>query len=230
MSYQAVLFDLDGTLIDTLEDLGNAVNRVLVQRGFPEHPLNAYRRFVGDGATMLITRALPKTEQNCDTISASLHAFREDYRRNWNVSTRLYAGVPEMLDALASRGLKMAALSNKPHEFTTLCVSKFLSEWTFDVVLGERDSVPRKPDPAGALEIAAHLKIPPADFLYLGDTDIDMKTATAAGMFAVGVLWGFRPARELQESGAQILIERPMDITDLLTSSSSRELTSLPQT
>lgn len=216
MPYKAVLFDLDGTLLDTLEDLGNVVNRVLAKRGFPSHGLDAYRYFIGDGTAMLITRALPEENRNNDTIRTCLEAFREDYRRNWNVKTRVYDGVAEMLNALAPRGLRMAILSNKADDFTKLSVTGLLSNWTFDVVLGERDGFPPKPDPAGAFEVAQRLNIAPANFLYLGDSAVDMKTAIAAGMFPVGVLWGFRPAQELREGGAQVLIERPLEILSLL--------------
>ncbi len=216
MTYKAVIFDLDGTLLDTLEDLGNAGNRVLTARGFPTHEIDAYRYFIGDGATTLITRALPEDKRSDEIISTCLEEYRRDYSRNWNVNTKPYDGVVEMLDALVVHGFKLAILSNKPHEFTKLCVSGLLSKWTFDAVLGQQEPIPRKPDPAGALKIAEKLKIPPSGFLYLGDTAIDMKTAIAAGMFPVGVLWGFRPAEELQQSGAKVLIKRPMDIMKLL--------------
>ena len=216
MTYKAILFDLDGTLLNTLEDLGNSVNRVLARRGFPTHTLNEYRYFVGDGTAMLITRALPQGKRNDETIRTCLEAFSEDYGRNWKVKTSPYEGIPEMLDAVTERGLKIAVLSNKQHEFTKRCVADLLPNWTFDVVLGQRDAVNRKPDPAGALEVAEHLHIPPADFLYLGDSAIDMRTATAARMFPVGVLWGFRSAEELKVSGAQALIERPSEILNFL--------------
>ena len=121
-----------------------------------------------------------------------------------------------MLDALAARKLKMAILSNKPHQFTGQCVEELLPDWTFDLVLGQRAEVPRKPDPAGAREVAETLAIPAADFLYLGDTATDMKTAVGAGMFPVGVLWGFRPAEELRASGARALIEHPTEVLALL--------------
>ncbi len=127
------------------------------------------------------------------------------------------------MDALVTHGLKLAILSNKPHEFTKLCVSGLLPNWTFDVVRGHQEPIPRKPDPEGALKIAEELKIPPSGFLYLGDTAIDMKTAIAAGMFPVGVLWGFRPAEELQQSGAQVLLKRPMDIMNLLNTKNQEE-------
>lgn len=216
MTYRATIFDLDGTLLDTLEDLSNSVNRVLAARGFPTHTVDEYRYFVGDGTVMLINRALPEEQRNDATIHACLEAYYEDYGRNWNVKTRPYEGIPEMLDALTDHGLKIAVLSNKRHEFTQRCVECLLPNWTFDAVLGQRDEVNRKPDPAGALEVAGRLKISPADFLYLGDSAVDMKTAIAAGMFPVGVLWGFRPPEELQDAGAQVLIERPLDILNIL--------------
>ena len=216
MPYKAILFDVDGTLLNTLEDLGDAVNRVLAGKGFPTHKLEAYRYFIGDGSAMLITRALPEEKRNDDTIRSCLDVFSEDYGRNWNVKTKPYDGVTEMLDALMARGLKIAALSNKPHEFTKRCVNHLLPNWPFEVVLGYRDAVPLKPDPASALEVAKRLNIPPVDFLFLGDSAVDMKTAIAAGMYPVGVLWGFRPVEELQENGAQALIERPLEILNLL--------------
>jgi phosphoglycolate phosphatase len=212
MSYQAVIFDLDGTLLDTLEDIGDAVNRVLSSQGFPVHPIDAYRFFVGDGVVKLIARALPEDKRDAETIRSCLDAYRADYSRHWNVKTRLYDGVSAMLDALTARGLKLAILSNKPHEFTQECVREFLSTWSFDTVIGQRDGGPLKPDPAGALAIARTLGIIPAACLYLGDTAVDIKTAIAAGMTPVGVLWGFRPMEELRESGATILIQQPLEI------------------
>lgn len=216
MPYQAVLFDLDGTLLDTLDDIGNAMNRVLASRGFPTHPIDAYRSFVGDGMAMLVTRALPENKRDDEPIHDCLEAYRTDYGRTWNVKTRPYDGVVALLDALTARGRKRAILSNKPHEFTQRCVAEFLPNQDFDVVFGQREGVPLKPDPAGALEIAHTFGIPPAAFLYLGDTSVDMQTATAAGMVPVGVIWGFRTAEELRSSGAQVLIERPLEILEFL--------------
>ena len=216
MPYKAILFDLDGTLLDTLKDIGNAVNRVLAGKGFPTHELNAYRYFVGDGTAMLINRALPEEKRNDDVIRACLTEFFGDYGRNWNVKTKPYEGIPEMLDALNDRGLKMAILSNKPHELTKQCATELLSNWNFDVVIGQRNGAPPKPDPAGALEVAKRLNIPPADFLYIGDSGVDMKTAVASGMFPVGVLWGFRSMGELKDNGSLALVDRPSEILSLL--------------
>ncbi len=216
MRFKVVLFDLDGTLLDTLEDLGNAANRVLTRNGFPGHDVDTYRYLVGDGAIMLMRRALPEDKRNDETIRVCVQAFREEYGQNWNVKTKPYDGVAEMLDVLVAHGLKMAVLSNKPDDFTRRCVNEFLPNWTFDMILGQSDSIPLKPDPSGAKKIAKCLNIPPSNFIYLGDTSIDMKTAVAAGMFPVGALWGFRTGKELQENGAKILIKRPLELLDFL--------------
>jgi phosphoglycolate phosphatase len=216
MTYKAIIFDLDGTLLNTLDDLGNAVNRVLLDMGFPPHALDEYRSFIGDGVEKLINRALPEQNRNEETIRTCLKAFREDYHKNWNVNTRPYEGIPELLDALKEKGLKVAVLSNKPHDTTNLCVTELLPGWQFDMVLGHRDGTPHKPDPAGALEISKRLNIPPSEFLYLGDSGVDMETAIAARMFPVGVLWGFREADELKESGARALISHPLGVLNLL--------------
>ncbi len=216
MTYKAIIFDLDGTLLNTLDDLGNAVNRVLLGMGFPVHALDEYRSFIGDGVEKLINRALPEQNRNEDTLRTCLKAFREDYHKNWNVSTRPYKGIPELLDALKERGLKVAVLSNKPHDTANLCVAELLPRWRFDAVLGHRDGTPHKPDPSGALEISKRLNIHSEEFLYLGDSGVDMETAIAACMFPVGALWGFREAEELEESGARALISQPMEVLNLL--------------
>jgi phosphoglycolate phosphatase len=214
--FRAVLFDLDGTLLDTLEDMGDAMNRVLAARGFPPHPIDAYRSFVGDGMAMLVIRALPEDKRDDETVRSCFEAYLADYGRNWNVKTRLYDGVADMLNALTARGLKRAVLSNKQEEFTRRCVNEFLACWSFDAVLGQREGVPLKPDPTAAREIAHTLDCPVESFLYLGDSPVDMQAAIAAGMVPVGVLWGFRSAEELRAAGARTLIGRPLEILALL--------------
>ena len=211
-----MLFDLDGTLLDTLTDIGNAMNHVLSAAGLPEHSLDDYRYFVGDGAAELVRRTLPEDKREEADIREHLEAFKDYYGEHWQDLTRPYKGIPEMLDSLTRRGIKMAVLSNKPHEFTRMCVDEILSGWHFDAVFGLRESVPRKPHPAGALEVAACLGLSPAQFLYLGDTAIDMKTARAAGMYPLGALWGFRSREELIDSGAAVVIPHPLEIIDLL--------------
>ncbi len=214
--YQAVIFDLDGTLLDTLEDIADAANRVLALKGFPTRPLDVHRAAVGNGARQLMERVLPESDRDPKTILDCFAEFRKDYGEHWNIKTKPYAGVPEMLNALVKRGLKMAVLSNKPADFTRKCVNGILSSWEFDPVIGGEDGFPSKPDPAGAMEISRRLKVPLGEFIYLGDSGVDMKTANAAGMFAVAALWGFRGREELLKDGAKVLIDRPRELLDLL--------------
>lgn len=216
MSFDAVLFDLDGTLLDTLEDIADAANRVLARHRYPAHTVDAYRFFVGEGARTLVERTLPEEARDDETIDRLYAEFRSEYARNWNAKTRPYRGVPEMLDGLVERGLKIAVLSNKPDDFTRRCVEELLGGWRFDVVLGHHDGIAAKPDPAGALRVAAGLGVPPERILFAGDSSIDVRTAIAAGMFPVGVLWGFRPREELEKSGARAIIEAPVDLVALL--------------
>jgi phosphoglycolate phosphatase len=216
MPFRATIFDLDGTLLDTLGDIANAANRVLAERGFPTHPNLGYRAFIGEGVGKLLLRALPETQQDEATVQACVGAYVQEYGRTWNVLTKPYPGVPEMLDALVVRGLKLAVLSNKPDHFTQQCVDELLSKWAFDVVLGASDQFPRKPDPASAMETAKRLGVSTAECLYVGDSGVDMQTARAAGMYAVGVLWGFRDKAELLKDGAQALISQPGEVLGLL--------------
>jgi phosphoglycolate phosphatase len=215
--FQAIIFDLDGTLLDTLQDLADSMNVALSHLGFPVHELEKYRHFVGDGMENLVRRSVPDTAKNDPRlISRCLEMMRRTYELNWRVRTRPYPGVPELLDALSGRGLKMAVLSNKPDDSTRKVVDGLLPAWRFEAVVGARPQVPLKPDPSSALEIANRLKLGPARFVYLGDTATDMKTANAAGMFAVGALWGFRDAAELIAGGAAKLIEKPAELLELL--------------
>jgi phosphoglycolate phosphatase len=216
MAYKAILFDLDGTLLDTLEDLGMSNNRMLAARKFPEHPLDAYRYFVGEGAVKMVTRTLPETDRDDATINACLQAFLDDYEINWKVKTQLYPGIVDMLNYLQQEGYRLSILSNKPQNPTRNCVDEFLSRWQFEEVWGKREGIPRKPSPESALKIAEIMGLSPAEILYLGDTRIDMETASSAGMFPAGVLWGFRTKEELLASGAAALLKTPLDIINVL--------------
>jgi phosphoglycolate phosphatase len=216
MNYKAVLFDLDGTLLDTIEDLTDSMNIVLKRLGFPGHTVGSCKKFVGDGVEVFALRALPETHRDDATVARCAADMREVYRKRWALKTRPYDGIAELLDGLTARNLKMAVLSNKPDDFTKAMVAELLARWRFASVLGVRPSVPKKPEPAAALEISKELTIPPGRFLYLGDTGTDMKTATAAGMFPVGAIWGFRTADELTEGGAEVLVDHPSKVLRLL--------------
>ncbi|MFZ1978270.1 MAG: HAD family hydrolase [Bacteroidota bacterium] len=216
MKYNAIIFDLDGTLLNSLEDIADATNRVLAADGFPIHSTEEYRDFVGYGAKELIFRVLPPDYRDAETLQRCLRAYLVDYGRNWNIKTKPYPGIPEMLDLLKVHKFKLAVLSNKPEEFTQVCVRQLLSGWKFDVVLGASKNIPPKPDPAGALEIAKRMQLTADRYLYMGDSGVDMQTATAAHMFPVGVLWGFRGRAELLKEGAKVLLEHPEELSKIL--------------
>lgn len=216
MSYRAVVFDLDGTLLDSLEDLADSMNAVLALQRFPVHATEKYRYFVGDGIAELARRVLPEAQRTDALVAENVRNMSAEYESRWNKKTRPYPGIVELLGSLTEAGLQMAVLSNKPDSFTKIMVPALLPGWNFTPILGARPGVPVKPDPQAALEIAEQLAIPPAEILYLGDTATDMLTARAAGMMAVGVAWGFRTVEELQEHGAQRIIQHPAELMQMI--------------
>ena len=216
MSYRAVIFDLDGTLLDSLEDLADSMNAVLARQQFPVHAVDRYRYFVGDGISELVKRVLPEQLRTDSLVAENIRWMSTEYEARWNKKTQPYPGIVELLAALTDAGLRMAVLSNKPDPFTKIMVPALLPGWNFEPILGARPGVPVKPDPQAALEIAGQLAVPPHEILYLGDTATDMRTANAAGMMAIGVAWGFRPIEELQQHGAQRIIHYPTDLLPLL--------------
>ncbi|MFC1633542.1 HAD family hydrolase [Planctomycetota bacterium] len=211
-----MLFDLDGTLLDTLADIANSANAALVRLGFPTHPVDAYRYFVGDGSDCLIRRVLPEDYRDELTVKKCHKVALDEYAKRWAENTQPYPGILELLSELEKRGVPKAVLSNKHDNFTKIIVEKLLPGTSFHIVRGALPSVPIKPDPTAALQIAEEMNIPPARFLYLGDTNTDMQTATAAGMFGAGVLWGFRTAEELTAHGAKALLKTPDEVLNLL--------------
>ncbi|HPS52658.1 MAG TPA: HAD family hydrolase, partial [Phycisphaerae bacterium] len=216
MKYEAVVFDLDGTLLNTLEDLADCMNATIGEFGYAPQPLENYRYYVGDGVVNLARRACCDSDISEETIKKIVARNREIYGNGWAVKTRPYSGIPELLDELAARGVKMSVMSNKPHQFTRLCVERFFDIDKFVVVQGVMDGIAPKPDPAGVDMIVKTIGLPREKFLYLGDTNTDMKTAVAAKMFAVGATWGFRTAEELLKYGAMKLVDRPEELLKLL--------------
>lgn len=214
-NYKAAIFDLDGTLLDTLADIGNAANDVLTDRGHATHDLDAYRQFIGDGVATLFKRILPDGTSTPEVIADCVSEFGVTYGRRWNENSQLYSGVEELLSELVQREIPIAILSNKPHDFVGVCVAEFLSAWPFVPVLGQRDGVPRKPDPAGVLEVCEALGVASKECVYVGDSSVDMLTAKNSGAMAIGVAWGFRPVEELVEYGAARILETPSQLLEL---------------
>ncbi|MEM6910803.1 MAG: HAD family hydrolase [Verrucomicrobiota bacterium] len=210
---RAVIFDLDGTLLDTLEGIADTANAVLEEKGFPTHPREAYRTFAGDGVGELLARALPPEKGNPALVQECVQSFKEGYARFWPTSSRPYEGIPELLDELVARELPICVLSNKLHAFTVQFVDRLLAKWSFAFVVGQREGVPRKPDPTSALQMAADLHLSPSEILYLGDTNTDMQTAVSAGMMPLGVTWGFREKPELLASGAAQVVSHPGEVS-----------------
>ncbi|MDO8685468.1 MAG: HAD family hydrolase [Clostridiales bacterium] len=215
-NYKAILFDLDGTLLDTLEDLTDSMNSALKAAGLPQHNPERYKYFIGAGVRNLVCDALPPEMRTPENIEKFRLAMRAEYKNRWNKKSRPFPGVEEMLDKLAASGLRFAVLSNKVDDLTKMVISSLLPKWIFEVVFGERLGVPIKPNPAAAFEIVKIMNLKPGDFLYLGDGEADMKTARAAGIFACGVLWGYRTADELKAAGAQVLVSTPAEVLSLI--------------
>lgn len=210
--FPAVIFDLDGTLLDTLRDIAEAMNAVLKKFGHPVHPFEDYKLLTGDGLAALIENSFPSGSASPKVVREAAPMLRREYLRTWKRHTRPYPGVSELLDRLAERGVRMNILSNKTDEFTRKAADAFLGRWRFEHVLGARPDLPKKPDPAGALRISRMSGLPPSGFLYLGDTMTDMQTAAAAGMFPLGALWGFRTAEELWSHGAKAVAADPTEV------------------
>ena len=213
----AVIFDLDGTLLDTLDDLADSANAMLAARNYAPIATEDFKQLIGDGMAKLVERSMPQSAQPTDEeLAVALEDFQKEYSLRWNARTTVYPGIADLLDALVERDVPLGVLSNKRHEFTLKCVDEFLGDWSWGSVLGQRDGVEKKPHPAGAFDAAEALGIAPEDCFYIGDSGVDMHTAVRAGMVPVGVLWGFRDAAELRGMGADHLIENPLDLLEIL--------------
>lgn len=216
MLYDAIMFDLDGTLADTLVDIAAAANHALAKLGRPTFPVPRYRYLAGQGLESLMTEALGPEHRAL--VEQGMTHFRAYYAQHSMDHTGPYAGIAELLDEVSDpkRGLKLAVLSNKPDPATQALMKLAFSRWRFDAIRGHVEGTPLKPDPTSAKLVADALGVPPARWLYVGDTRVDMLTAVGAGMCPVGVLWGFRDEPELRETGARHIIRHPMELLSLL--------------
>lgn len=212
----AVIFDLDGTLLNTLGDLRAATNHALEVRGLPPHSMEEIRQFIGNGIRLLICRAMPEGTPEAE-IDAALDDFKAYYAAHIHDRTVPYDGIPQLLTALRKRGVKVAVLSNKIDSASQQLIEYFFPGKT-DVVFGEHVGVPRKPDPTSCRMVMQQLGVQPEQVLYVGDSGTDMQTAKNAGLYAVGVTWGFRSKEVLLEYGADVLVHRPEQILQILDS------------
>jgi phosphoglycolate phosphatase len=217
MTKQAVIFDLDGTVLDTLADIADSVNRVLAAKGYPEHTEQEYRWFVGDGSALLVTRALPPDHRDAETVQACLEGFITDYNQHWDHKTAPYPGIMELLETLQTKRLKLAVVTNKPHRFAEKMIAHYFPKMSFDPIFGQREDIPKKPDPTQALAAAQQMQVAPQDCLFVGDSAVDIETALRAGMPSIGASWGFRPRSELIDAGADHIIDHPVEVLSLLT-------------
>ena len=215
---KAVIFDLDGTLLDTLEDLANACNYALRSCGYKEHLVKDYVRFVGSGRYILIQRIVPEEyKENKDVINKVLALFDEYYGEHMIDNTKPYDGIDDMIQSLKERNIKLAVVSNKPDEFAGDVVKKYFGD-DFEITYGQRPNHAVKPDPRTVYEVIEYLNINKEECIYVGDSDVDMNTATNAEVKSVGVAWGFRGSEELKKAGADYIIEKPSELLDILNS------------
>lgn len=212
MVYRAAVFDLDGTLLNTLADLADSGNELLASYGMAPHPEPAFRYFVGNGSRKLMERILPG--KSPEQIDEALARYKAIYEKHLTAKTTPYAGISETLSALKARGVRMAVCTNKHISAAEALIRKYFPADTFDTFEGDRPGVPRKPDPAHVRIVLEKMGIRPEETVYLGDSGVDMQTAVNAGALPVGVLWGFREKDELMENGAQILLSKPSELLE----------------
>ncbi len=211
-----VIFDLDGTLVDSVYDLADSVNCVLEQNGYGIHPVESYYYFVGSGTLKLIERALPEGQRNEEEIERVHTLFAEHYSANYLNKTKPYDGVKELLDELDGRNIKYAVASNKTDIFTRKIINELFPDNEFDVIMGKKASNPTKPDPKIVYDILSGKDISLSEILFVGDSDIDIQTGRNAGIKTVGCIWGFRGEKELKEAGADYLISEPIQLLEII--------------
>jgi phosphoglycolate phosphatase len=215
MKKKAVIFDLDGTLVDSIQDIAIAMNQVLEKLGYKKHKEDDYQNFVGDGALMLVQNAMPlNTDEN--KIEEALELFKKIYGDGIHLHSKPYEGIKKMLDTLSKTELILTVLSNKPHKFTLEFIEYFFKDYPFIEVHGQKKEVPKKPHPMGAINIAIALNLEANEIIFVGDTPTDINTAKSAGMCSIGVSWGYRSVDELILAKADYIANDPEHLTQLL--------------
>lgn len=211
---KTVIFDLDGTLLDSIEDIASSMNKVLESLQLPTHKIEDYKHFVGGGVDILVENAL--SNQSKEIKDEVTKRFKVEYDGKLHSKTLPYDGIYELLDELKKLDINLAVLSNKPHEFTVSYVNHFFKNYNFKEIHGQKKDVPKKPDPKAALDIVKCLDSSCENTYFIGDTKIDMQTAKSANMTAIGVLWGFRDEKELRENGADFIVKEPLEIINII--------------
>ena len=215
--YKACIFDLDGTLTDTLDSLTYSVIKTLEEMGLSSITRDECRRFVGDGARKLMERALKTSgDKELARIEEGMEVYGRVFKENCTYHVRPYDGVVSMLQKLKTRGIRLAVLSNKPHQQAVDVVETFFGKEMFDRIQGQCDALPKKPDPAGVFYILEALGVKPAEGIYMGDSDVDMQTGKAAGMLTIGASWGFRSKELLEQTGADATIDHAEELLKFL--------------
>jgi phosphoglycolate phosphatase len=218
MKYRAAIFDLDGTLINSLEDIADSLNLVLKRYGLPQRSVDVVREWIGEGATELIRNAIPPGRLSGLNFIRFIEEYRNEYQNRCTLKTYLYEGIPSLLDDLVVAGIALNVLSNKPHRLTRQVCEYYLKPWHFRNILGQREEVPRKPDPSAALEIARKLQLDPSVIIYIGDSATDIHTAKNAGMISAAVTWGFRLREELVTGNSDFIINSPEELRKIILS------------
>jgi phosphoglycolate phosphatase len=216
MSFQAVIFDLDGTLLDTLADIAHSMNHALALNGYPRHPVDSYRDRVGWGIRVLAEKSLPADQLTSESIERCINDMKQYYGQHPADHTILFDGIGDLLTDLTRAGVFLSVVSNKPHALVVQVVDQVLADWSFVSVYGDRPDFAMKPNPQTALAAAREMGVQPAQVLFVGDSDIDIATAIAAGMYPVGVTWGFRTSGELRAAGAREVIDHPRELIELI--------------
>ncbi len=216
-SIKGIVFDFDGTLVDTLEDIAISANMALEESELNPYPIESYKNFVGEGSEVLIDRIIPKEKYSEDLKSKLLKNYSEIYRKNWSKNSKPYEGIYEILDYLKERDYLVAILSNKPDPFTKEMANFFFPEFPFLKILGARPQIPKKPNPMAIYEIISFSKLESCNWSMVGDTAVDINTAKNAEILPIGVLWGFRPDEILKEKNV-LHINQPKDIISILNS------------
>ncbi len=223
---KAVIFDLDGTLLNSLQDIAESMNKALVESGLPEHPVEAYRDFVGNGLFVLTEKSVPASHRKQAEVEAIAEKFWQHYEESWFLHTNTYPGILYLVQLCVSRKIKVAILSNKVHYFTKKMIRHYFrgvminqGKNPFGIYSGEQPDKPMKPDPTRALELAERLKTKPENIAFLGDSPIDVKTAHNAGMISVGAAWGFSGRAELEKAEANYVFDTATEFATFLEQS-----------